>query len=140
MAIGLSLLSMHQMSVNHTAADPTPLAVSFVSADRHDVGPTHSHVQSATVTHTPAEALHVPAIDRSLTALEEACPDCAEHHAMALTCLVALTLLVVAWLLRGPVRWPGLLSRRPTRALPQAWRSRWRPPPLNLVELSISRT
>jgi hypothetical protein len=139
-AVALSLLAMHQMSVNHTAADPKPPAVSSVSADRHAAGPAHSHAESAAVAHTPAGTVQVAAGDRSLTALEDSCPGCAEHHSMALTCLVALTLLAVAWLLRVPVRWPGLLARRPMRALLQTWRSRWIPPPLSLVELSISRT
>lgn len=138
-AVALSLLAMHQMSVNHTAAGPQPFAVSSISADRHAVGPAHNHSESATINHTPAGTVRVAAVDRSLTALDDACPGCAEH-AMALTCLVALTLLAVSWLLRGPVQWPGLLARRPRRALLQAWRWRWRPPSLNLVELSISRT
>lgn len=136
-ATALSLLAMHQMSVNHTAADPTSVAVSSATADRHAADPTHSHGQSTTAAHTPAGTSHSAA---GLTAPEDACPDCAEHHAMALTCLIALTMLSVTWLLRGPVRWPGLLARRPTRALLQVWRLRWKPPPLNLVGLSISRT
>jgi hypothetical protein len=55
---------------------------------------------------------------------------------MALTCLVALTLLAVGWLLR----WPGLLARHLARTVPNDRSSLWSRPPLTLMELSVSRT
>jgi hypothetical protein len=139
LAVALSLLAMHQMSANHTAADPRPPASVHLHADS---GPAGGHVDTAARSGA-ADHTHLQiagSTDHHPAPAGDTCPGCREHQAMALTCLVALTLLAVGWLLRRPVRWPGLLARHLARAALNDRRNRWRRPPLNLMELSISRT
>jgi hypothetical protein len=57
---------------------------------------------------------------------------------MALTCLAALILLVVGWVLSRPAAWRGVRLRRLTLPPPAALS--WTPGSLSLVELSVSRT
>lgn len=130
-AVALSLLAMHQLSMNHHAADPTGTGMhasaSFGHIDRHDVAAVdgdHTHLGPLVVDGHPWH-------DKG------GCPGCSEH-AMALTCLAALTLLAVGWLLRRPTEWRGL---RLAQVVPRLRPSRgWMRQPLTLVELSVSRT
>ena len=129
-AVALSLLAMHQMSVNHTAAASSNTVLAAVTGGHtDDVGAAHHIGDLAPVSATTGVD---PAVD--------GCPGCTEHHVMALTCLVALALLAVTWLLRGPAPWTGWQPRRWAAAAQPVAHVRWRPPPLSLVELSISRT
>lgn len=145
-AVSLSLLAMHQLSLNHTAASPLPAVESVgvvegsgssrsIVDDRHGHAGQHGHVGQHLLSGAdhPAEAAGVG------TGSHDACPGCAQHHVMVLTCLVALVLLATGWLLRGPPvgRTIGVaqLLHRLHVAVP-----RWRPPPLTWIELSVSRT
>ena len=138
LAVALSLLAMHQMSGTHIAADPKP--PTGVHLDAHSgpaVGHVHTAARSGAADHTHlqiAGSVHDPA------PADDGCPGCGEHQAMAMTCLVALILLAVGWLLRGPVRWPGLLARQLTRTVLTDRSTRWSRPPMTLMELSVSRT
>jgi hypothetical protein len=130
--VALSVVAMHQLSSNHTAAQPTAAVV--VASVNESVGhlgdavaADHAHWLLAEITGHPSTE-------------EGACPNCGAHSAMALTCLAALILLAAGWLLRGPVEWRRL--RLPRIALPPShlYCRSWRPPPLTLAELSVSRT
>ena len=141
--VALSLLAMHQLSGGHTAADPMPPTAT--QPDRLG-GHTTAYVASSDHAHSADHArsqLRAGATtlkSESSAPIDDGCPGCAEHQAMALTCLIALTLLAVGWLLAGPVRWPGLVPRPRAQTLSQdRWRRR-HPPALRLVELSVSRT
>ena len=130
--VALSLLAMHQLSINHTAAAPAA-GSSVVTREHIDQGKHH-----AAVTDDHAH-LATPALDHQPAPAHGGCPGCAEHQAMALTCLAALVLLAIDWALRTPIPWRGLrLPLLRPRTLPPS--PRWRPPPFTLVELSISRT
>lgn len=138
-AVALSLLAMHQLSGNHTAAGAPPPVSQVSGAGGHapahidDAGQLHGgdHPHAATSLTAAADGLPAPGY---------ACPDCGGHQAMMLTCLAALALLAVGLSLTRPARWPGRLPRRWRWTQPAAWRLRRHPPPLSLVELSISRT
>lgn len=133
-AVVMSLLTMHQLSLNHTAADPTYTgvhvsALSSRSLDGHDpaaIDEDHTHLVSLVVDGHPGPD-------------SGACLGCSGHQAMALTCLAALILLAVGWVLRRPAEWRGVripcvvpLRLRPNRA--------WLRRPFTPVELSVSRT
>ena len=132
--ITLSLLIMHQLSLNHTAADPTAdgMQVSSIGSthlDHHDrvaIEDDHTHL-------LPLVADGQPAHDNG------ACLACNGDHAMVLTCLVALILLAVGWLLRRPAEWRGVRLPHVVPLLLGPDQGRM-PPPLTLVELSVSRT
>jgi hypothetical protein len=136
LVVGLSLLAMHQLSGNHTAADPTSThgTANLTTAHSHhhaaghasDTGPDHAHLPVTAEAHPGSE--------------QGGCPDCAGHSAMALTCLAALILLAAGLLLPSPTGGRGILQRRATPLTVPNLRSPSKPPPLSLVELSVSRT
>lgn len=136
-AVALSLLAMHQLSSNHTAADPAAtvdattahLSSAFFHVDGHQPGTggsDHAHLTASTGDVHPASEAG-------------GCPGCADHSAMALTCLAALVLLVAGWVLTCPVAWRGLRLRR-LLPLVLTERRSWLPWPRSLAELSVSRT
>ena len=100
-----------------------------VNGHGHDDGAAdHAHVSS-------------PVGDGHPSLEEEACPGCAGHQAMALTCLAALILLGLGWLLRGPIEWRGVRLRRILLlAVESEPLTTWVRLPLSLTELSVSRT
>lgn len=132
-AVSLSLLAMHQLSLDHTAAGPLPvveasdsISQSWAVSDRgHGVQhllPGVDHPAEAAASSTP----------------HDACPGCSQH-AMVLTCLVALVLLVTGWLLRGPpTSHPVPATHRRDRVGVAV--TRWTPPPRTWIELSVCRT
>lgn len=136
-ALTLSLLAMHQLSLNHTAAQPnTPAAaVSVGSPERHD----HRVDQPEHLGDTAGHAAQIVPAQQPAPGGEDGCPGCSEHHVMALTCLAALILLALGWALRRPTAWRGVLLPRlltaPRPLSPPWWRE-----PLSLLELSVSRT
>ena len=131
-AVVLSLLTMHQLSLNHHAADPTATGTHVATTssrhlDHHDpaaIDDDHTHLPFAVDGH--------PSYDNG------ACPACS-GHAMALTCLAALILLAVGWVLRRPTEWRGVRLPHVVQLLLRPSRG-WMRPPLTLVELSVSRT
>ncbi|HET9647397.1 MAG TPA: DUF6153 family protein [Microlunatus sp.] len=135
-AIALSLLAMHQLSGDHTAA-----AHRATSAERADAG-----MQGAAISRTQhrAESNHTH-IDNAAGKGDDRrshdvdCPGCGDHPAMTATCLAALSLLTVGGCLVRPGAWRGVRLPRPQprrAGTPPRWTRR----PLSLAELSISRT
>jgi hypothetical protein len=137
LVVGLALLAMHQLSGNHTAADPasghesatvtTAGSSHHADGDPSDTGAGHAHLLPATGAGLPASS-------------QGGCPDCAGHSAMALTCLAALVLLAAGLLLPRPRTGRGILQPRLQPLTVLSHRYRVKPPPLSLVELSVSRT
>ena len=137
LVVGLSLLAMHQLSGNHTAAEPTTThdTASLTTADSHHHAAGHASDPGAGHAHLlPMAAEEHPGSEQG------GCPDCAGHSVMALTCLAALVLLAAGMLLPRPTRGRGILQRRLTPLTVANLRNRCKPPPLSLVELSVSRT
>ena len=133
--ISLSVLTMHQLAVNHSLAAP-------VTGELHR---TH-HRSSAVETHQEALADQLPGgyHARSFTlgrASADLCwADCeANHGAGVLSCLLALTLLMLSWLLAPPRECPQALpfaERRLADVIPVSKRRVSR----SLAELSVCRT
>ena len=134
-AVALSLLTMHQLSSNHTVADAAApadgtmhLSVEMAHVDSHEIdsgGSDHAHLTAAAGDgHPSSEA--------------GGCPGCADPSAMAPTCL-ALVLLVAGWILTRPLVGRGLRLRRLLPLVPAERRSLL-PRPRSLAELSVSRT
>ncbi len=150
LAVALSVLAMHQLSSNHTAAGPPAAQVpgatdsahltptSGAHADPHAPdagGPAPAHLTGAS-DHAP---LPVASGDGHPASEDGGCPGCADHSAMTLTCLAALVLLLGGWMLTRPRLWRGLWLRRVVPLLMVDRRS-WAPRPRSLVELAVSRT
>jgi hypothetical protein len=141
-AIALSLLAMHQLSSNHTVAGTNAAtdhaaaeSVADAGSGAHHLAAGHPHTHQLDG-HTHGQQLGVAAADQRMH--DGDCPGCAGHQAMALTCLAALILLVVGWVLSRPAAWRGVRLRRLTLPPPAALS--WTPGSLSLVELSVSRT
>jgi hypothetical protein len=133
--ISLSVLAMHQLAVNHLFVAPAtnephvtnhrPLAVEMQQAALTDHVPTGHHGQS--LTFGPASG-------------DLCSADCDTDHGVGvLSCLLALTLLMLSWLLTPP--------RECRQALPSAARRLADVIPANkrrvsrsLAELSVCRT
>jgi hypothetical protein len=120
LVVGLSLLAMHQLSGNHTAADPASshesATVAMAGSGHHapdhpsEIGADHVHL--------------LPTTGEGFPGSGGGCPDCAGHSAMALTCLAALVLLAPASYCPGPRPGVGSFSRgrrrRPSRTFETA--------------------
>ncbi|WP_204910604.1 DUF6153 family protein [Microlunatus spumicola] len=133
----LGIVGMHQMAFGHDMA----LSPATSSAQGDHAG------HSGTGEMLPMAAAHAGAhadAGRSGTGTGGGCPDCADHQMALGSCLLALTLLVLRWLLAPP---------RPARVLPFLLPRLTRLsrlvtlfvagrliPPLSLAELSVLRT
>jgi hypothetical protein len=133
--ISLSVLAMHQLAVNHSFAAPATsgsqvthhqtLAAQMQQVAQTDQLPAGYHGRSFTI--GPATA--------------GLCwSDCdADHGVSVLSCMLALTLLMLSWLARPPRGFPqALLSA--ARRLVDATRANKRRVSRSLVELSVCRT
>ena len=137
LVVGLSLLAMHQLSGNHTAADPASsqqsVTLTAAGSGHHaaghpsETGTSHAHLMPATGLGDPASS-------------QGGCPDCPGHSAMALTCLAALILLAAGLLLPRPPTGRGVLQPHLQPLTVPDLRNRCKPRPLSLMELSVSRT
>ena len=130
-AIALSLLAMHQLSSNHTVAG--------TGAPWDAAGGVESVAVTGVESHHLADGHWHPAATEGRSSAGSDCPGCADHRAMVLTCLAALILLVVGWVLVQPFAWRGVRLRRLMRP-PTTTPRTWTPPTLSLAELSVSRT
>lgn len=116
LAVGLSLLAMHQLSGNHTAANSRishqSVTVQAGNLRHHAAG----HAVEAGTDH----AHLVPMADEGgPTSGDGGCPDCAGHSAMALTCLAALSLLATGLLLPPPRTGRGISATAAAAGRPQ---------------------
>ena len=133
--ISFSVLAMHQLAVNHLFVAPAtsephitqhrPLAVEMQQLALTDQVPTGHHGQSSTF--GPASA--------------DLCgADCdTDHEISVLSCLLALALLMLSWLLTPPRECRQALpvaTRRLSDVIPASKRRASR----SLVELSVCRT
>ncbi|MDN5762379.1 MAG: hypothetical protein L0H41_08700 [Microlunatus sp.] len=141
LAVALSLLAMHQLSSNHTAAGPPAAAVSVATDAAHLTlsSGAHADTPAADAGGTDHAHLTVASGDGHPASEDGGCPGCADHSAMALTCLAALVLLIGGWMLSRPRLGRGLWFRRAVPLLMVDRRS-WVPRPRSLAELAISRT
>ena len=133
--ISLSVLAMHQLAVNHLFVAPAageshvsqhrPLAVEMPQVAPIDQVPTGDHGSS--LSFGPASADRCGA-------------DCdTDHEISVLSCLLALTLLMLSWLLTPPRECRQALpfaTRRLADVIPASKRRVCR----SLVELSVCRT
>ena len=149
--VAFSIVGMHQLSLDHELAAPTPPTTSTAAA--HDAGHQHSgprdHVGADQVMSSESPSLVQFSAPQVLMALdpadgssgghEEGCAGCGGHTMAFGACLLAFTLLVLSWWLAPPtVRLlPPRLLARPSALIPPGHR---RVPALSLAELSIVRT
>lgn len=141
LGVALSLLAMHQLSSNHTAAGPPAAQVSVATDAAHlTLNPVaHADTHAAGAGGTEHAHLSVSSVDEHPASEDGGCPGCADHSAMALTCLAALVLLIGGWMLTRPRIGRGLWIRRVVPLLIVDRRS-WAPRPRSLAELAVSRT
>jgi hypothetical protein len=134
--VALSVLGMHQLSLDHTFVAPKVEA---------GAGPHVSTLMSGSDTPTLSQQavfdLQAPSVDHDHESDHgpQPCLTGCDDHPMMVTCLLALTLLVLAWRLHAPTLRdlpPLSASCSPGRA-PLSGR---RPPALTLAELSVRRT
>lgn len=161
--VAVCIVSMHQLSSDHTLATAGPVAhdhagdmranTSRVLADfppeqqtapRVDLMVT-GLIHSGTTTTSAVSALSgvraVTAASTRMTPAQEegGCAACSSHVMLMASCLLALTLVVASWLLRLPAfRAMAWARMRPTPIVATG-RTRVRLP-LTLVELSLRRT
>ena len=141
--VALAVVGMHQLSLGHSFVTPTE-GVSYAAHAHGAAGPGHGDLHPADLSHTAGHAAMGTAADMGATdrpaAPDDGCAGCSDHAMGLGTCLLALTLLVIAWWLRLPP--PRALPpehRRPVRVRPlAAAASHVRA--LSLAELSILRT
>jgi hypothetical protein len=133
--ISLSVLAMHQLAVNHLFVAPAtlephvtqhrPFAVEMQQLALTDHVPTGHHGQSLTFGAASADLCGA---------------DCdTDHEISVLSCLLALTLLMLSWLLTPPRQCRQALpfaTRRLADVIPASKRRVSR----SLVELSVCRT
>lgn len=139
--VTLSVVGMHQLSIGHEV--PT------IQTVRHAHSGDGAHKDSFDDAGDRAaplvEADHVlahpstPVADGA--AAGAACSDCGEHQMLFGSCLLALSLLVLTWMLAPP-----RLRQLPPFLVPRLAAARLGPvlgrvvPPLSLTELSLRRT
>ena len=132
-AIALGVVAMHQLSSHHTFTLPQQGSSAAHQAAAYHAMDTTRHDHSA----SQSEAR--PDVPGQNAAAGIACDECGQH-ALMVSCLLALTLLVVGWLLQTPpwrVRPPHWIPRYPQRVRTPILNQ---PRCLSLLELSISRT
>lgn len=146
----LSLLAMHQLSSEHTAVGSPGTRPASDAAGTAQAG-TGLHVTVGVpyaVAGAPPLSEHAPAAPRHHQTGAGVpdhhsdagdCPGCAHHQMMALTCLAALVLLAVGWVLTRPAAWRGVRVRHVVAA-PAAGGPQRQRRALSLSELAISRT
>jgi hypothetical protein len=133
--ISLSVLAMHQLAVNHSFARPATTEVHATHYQGFAVG-----MQQEGLTGHPATHDGVPRLAVGAGSANSCWPGCgADHQVSVLSCLLALTLLMLSWLLAPPRECRLRLSAalRPTAGVVH---SNNRRVALSLAELSVHRT
>ena len=133
-----ALVGMHQMSVDHTLVTARPAAAGDrMAVDGGSLSSSTSWwIQAGEAMHAhPAAAGHPPAVE-----VDGDCEGGCHLPGAITACLLALTLAVVAWLLRLPRDWWLPLQRRSKLLALAVPPGRWCRPALSLTELSLRRT
>lgn len=155
LVVALSVVGMHQLSLGHDFA--TPSAQSHQRATGHDptqagsaapghnrnVAPqsnaeTHSHATSLVVADSRGASATAALSSDGTSSHDAGCPGCGQHTMAFSACLLALTLLVLSWLL-APPRVRLLPPMLPVRVVAVAATVARRVPALSLAELSLLR-
>jgi hypothetical protein len=133
--ISLSVLAMHQLAVNHSFARPATTEVHAT----HDQGFAPGMQQAGRTGH-PTTHISAPRLAVAAGNTNSCSPDCGAHHQVSvLSCLLALTLLMLSWLL-APPRERRQTSSADLRPTPGVVHSNNRRVSLSLAELSVRRT
>lgn len=156
LVVSLSVVGMHQLSLGHDFAAPStgtqqPAAQHHPEHTDQVEGPVHAR----TAPHSPAGAHSVAigittadspvsgvaaiSISDGTSSDDSGCRGCGQHTMAFSACLLALTLLVLAWMLVRPrvLQLPPRMLWRLTTVVTFVAR---RVPALSLVELSVLRT
>lgn len=141
--VALSLLAMHQMSVPDLAGSenrPEAAPIGSQRADSMFHRSPASSMPAASGLLAPVTGGHDHAAAGPAQPSGNACHGCVNHGGMAVSCLVALALLVVGWLHARPGRLLRLrIRQRPPRVPVATVLRRWQRPSWSLVELSVNR-
>jgi len=133
--ISLSVLAMHQLAVNHSFARPSTTEVHATQDQGFALG-----MQQEGLTAHPPTHDGVPSLALDAGNANSCWPDCgAHHHVSVLSCLLALTLLMLSWLL-APPRECRQTSSAALRLTAGVVHSNNRRVSLSLAELSVRRT
>jgi hypothetical protein len=133
--ISLSVLAMHQLAVNHSFARPATTEVHAT----HDQGFALGMQQKGPTAH-PATHDGVPRLAVAAGNANSCLPDCGAHHQVSvLSCLLALTLLMLSWLLAPPRECRQTFSAA-LRTIAGVVPLNNRRASLSLAELSVRRT
>src|SRR5215216_6540010 len=133
--ISLSVPAIHQLAVNHSFARPSTTEVHATHYQGVALG-----MQQEGLTAHPATHDGVPSLALGAGNANSCWPDCgAHHHVSVLSCLLALTLLMLSWLLAPPGECRQTSSADP-RPTPGVVHSNNRRVSLSLAELSVRRT
>lgn len=138
LAVALSLLAMHQLSSNHTAAGPSETHSPVATDTMHLTEVSSAHGSTHAADDHPR--LSVAPGGSQPASGDRGCPGCADHSAMAMTCLAALVLLIGGFMLTRPRLGRGLWLRPVLTLLVTVDRRPWAPRPRSLAELAVSRT
>lgn len=127
--VALSVIGMHQLSLGHTFAAP-PAGVQ-PAGTHHREASDHGRASASAGDQTLSETM--------ITGAGDGCPGCVGHGMAFSACLLALTLLVLGWLL-APPRARHLPPRRLRRPATRPTSAGRRVPALSLAQLATLRT
>jgi hypothetical protein len=136
MVIVLSIVGMHQLSVNHAM-------VGAIAGSHHD----HASAQTsrsdlsakAMIGSVVGSETSIGAMSAAVMPASDHCSGCSSQQMAFFTCLLALTLLVLAWSIPPPGLRLIAPNSRLVRPRPGSHLGR-RIPAMSLVELSLRRT
>jgi hypothetical protein len=136
--VALGVLGMHQLSRGHTLVTPTAPSAGAqprASASMDGSDTPESQLRAAFDVQAPS----VGHDDEGGHKQQPCLAGCQDHPLMLMACVLALTLLVLAWRLAPPTLrdLPWFRARHLQVRIPLAGR---RPPALTLTELSVRRT
>ncbi len=124
-----ALIGMHQLSVDHTLAT----GQSAATPGQHSAGASIMHAAVVAGT-TLTDAV------RAVGGADDGCQGGCDHPGAMALCLLVLTLVVGAWLLRRPGSGSWTSRRSGATVDARLIRGGWRRPALTLAELSLRRT
>jgi hypothetical protein len=136
MVIVLSIVGMHQLSVNHAM-------VGAFAGSHHDhasAQPSRSDLSAkAMIGSVVGSETSIGAMSAAVMPASDHCSGCSSQQMAFFTCLLALTLLVLAWSIPPPGLRLIAPNSRLVRPRPGSHLGR-RIPAMSLVELSLRRT